>query len=293
VIVLWLFLYLACLIQEAGLYTLEAKSPTTVLLLLPLLLLPLVARLRRKCPGAFEGWPLRAAGTLALVLSLLLARSLNLDFWDTNRWPPAIMAGLLGLALQWVILALPEECDGPGLWIWVAFWEYAGGWHPALTVLGVGLAVCLTAFHAFPRQPAPEPSARPMNPWPALILLGFVLPKPTWDHMLNPTWSRAFAAFAFGAALTHARWMRRIGSRIPGWALLAITGSLGFLYVSALAWLWALLLGAIAGWIWERLPRPLPMMSLTWAFLLGLVLSFMLHSNSGRPILHHLLWTVH
>lgn len=289
-IVLWLLLYLASLIQALGLYTLEAKSPTTFLLLLPLLLLPFTARLRRKCPKAFEGWPLRAAGTLALVLSLLLARSLNLDFWDTKRWPAAILAGCLALALQWVTLALPEESDGPGLWLWVACWEYAGGWHPSLTFLGAGLGACLVAFHAFPRQPAPEVSSHPMRPWPALLLLGLALPKPTWDYMLDPIWARSFAAFAFGAALTHARWMRRIGARVPGWALLVALGGLSFVYLSALPWLWALLLGAVAGWIWDRLPRPLPMTSLTWAFLLGLVLSFLLHSNGGRPILHSLLW---
>lgn len=287
---LWLFLYLACIVRAGALYTLDSDSPTVFALLLPVLFLPLSAWLKGRRPGIFVGWPLRAAGLVALAAAFWMTRTFHLDFWDTNRWQPAIVLGLLGFALQWVAVGLKEEGQGAGLWLWVAFWEYTGGWHPLLPLLGAGLGACLMSFQVIPQQSQAKASARTLGPWPAFLLLGFALPKPAWDYLLDPAWAKVFTLFAMGVALALTDWVRRWGLRLPGWALLVATGLLGFVYPSALAWIWGLVLGIVAGWIWVRLPRPIPLASLTWAFLLGMTLSFAFHANAGRPILRSLLW---
>lgn len=287
---LWLFLYVACLVRVVSLFTLDGRSWSTFLLMLPLLMLPLSLRWKTRHPRTFQGWPLRIAGLLALATSVGLAHWLTLDFWDIRRCTASALAALMGLAFQWVTLARPEECDGPGLWIWIAFWEYTGAWHPALTIMGMGVGACLTAFGALPRHPSPEGPLRPLRVWPALLLLGLALPKPVWDYLQEPAWAHIFAVFALGVALTHAGWLRRAGARIPEGMLLMALGLLFILYPPSWAWVWALVLGGFAGWIWARLPRPLPILPLTSAFLAGLVLSFALHANAGRPVLRHFVW---
>jgi len=290
VIALWLFLYLAWLLRTLGMLTVEGRSWSTFFLLLPLLLLPISIQARKRWPRAFEGWALRIAGIAALVGALCLARLLSLDFWDTKRAGASALVALVGLGLQWVMLARPEASEGPGLWIWIAFWEYTGAWHPALPPLGAGLGACLTAFGAFAPQPAPVVPTRPMRVWPALLLLGLALPKPSWDFLLEPTWAMAFSAFAFGAAVSHLYWIQRIGSKISERYLLVALAAFFVLYPSSRSALWALLLGLFGGWIWARLPRPLPVLRLSMAFLAGLILSFALHANAGRPGLRHFVW---
>lgn len=287
---LWLFLYVAWLVRNLGLLGLEERSWSTLLLLLPLLILPATARVRRLRPELFHGWPTRIAGLLALVASLILARLLSLDFWDTRQVAASALLAVMGLGLQWVMLARPEKTGGVRLWLWIAFWEYAGAWHPALTLLGAGLGAFLAAYQFLPRQPEPLSARVPVQAWPAMFLLGLTLPKPAWDFLLEPAWARAFAAFALGVALTHAGRLRTWGERLPSGVLFGAIGALFALYVSALVSVWALALGLAAGWIWPRLPRPLPAVKLTAAFLVGLLLSFVLHANAGRPLLRHLIW---
>jgi len=287
---LWLFLYLACLTRLVGLYTLPSRSWSTLFLVLPLLLLPASVWLKKQWPRAFQGWPPKIAGLLALGAALGLARLLNLDFWDTKLAPASALAALLGLGAQWVLLAHADETEGPGIWLWIAFWEYAGAWHPALTLLGLGLGACLAAFGALPHRPAPERPQAPLRIWPAFLLLGLALPKPSWDLILEPTWAQAFSAFALGAALSYLPWLRKPGARLPQSALLVLLSTFFVCYPSSLAWLWALLLGILAGWVWARLPRPIPVLRLSVAFLLGLLLSAALHANAGRPFLRHFVW---
>jgi len=287
---LWLFLYLAWLVRNLGLLTIEERSWSTLFLVLPLLMLPLTARLRRHRPELFHGWPTRIAGLLALVSSLVLARLLMLDFWDTKRTGASLLVALLGLGLQWVMLARPEKSGGVGLWLWIAFWEYTGSWHMALPGLGAGLGACLIAFERFPKQAWPKGSKHTLRIWPAFLLLGLTLPKPAWDFLLEPTWANAFAAFALGVALAHLAVFRSLGERLPSPLLLATTAILFVLYPSSQAWAWDLLLGLVPGRSWPRLPRPLPVVQLSAAFLVGLLVSFALHANAGRPLLKHLVW---
>lgn len=287
---IWLFLYVAWLVRNLGLMGLEGRSWSTLFLVLPLVLLPLTARLRRLRPELFHGWPTRIAGLAALAASVILARLLSLDFWDTRQPGASALLALLGLGLQWVALARPERTGGLRLWLWIAFWEYAGAWHPALTLLGAGLGAFLAAFQLLPRQPEPMSVRTPVGAWPAMLLLGLALPKPAWDFLLEPAWARAFAAFALAVALTHTQRLRAWGERLPSGALFGLLGFLFACYLSALVSLWAFVLGLSAGWLWARLPRPLPAAKLTAAFLLGLLLSFLLHANAGRPLLRHLVW---
>ena len=289
-IALWLFLYLAWLVRNLGLLTLEERSWSTFFLVLPLLVLPLTARLRRQRPEWFHGWPTRIAGLIALASSLVLARLLLLDFWDTKRVGASVLLALLGLGLQWVMLARPEPLGGLRLWLWIAFWEFAGAWHPALTPLGAGLGACLLAFDLFPRQPWPHSSRYALRVWPALFLLGLTLPKPAWDFLLEPTWAQAFSAFALGVAFAHLAFLRGLGEKIPSALLLGAMAVLFVIYPSSIAWVWALLLGILGGWSLPRLPRPLPVVQVSAAFLLGLLLSFLLHANAGRPLLKHFVW---
>lgn len=289
-IALWLFLYLAWLVRNLGILTIEERSWSTFFLVLPLLLLPATAWLRRKRAGFFLGWPARLAGLGALVSSLLLARLLLLDFWDTKRVGASVLLAMLGLGLQWVMLARPEPLGGLRLWLWIAFWEYAGAWHSFLTPLGAGMGACLLAFDLFPRQPWPHPSRHVLRVWPTMLLLGLTLPKPAWDFLLEPTWAQAFAAFALGVALAHLAFLRGLGEKIPSALLLSAMAVLFVVYPSSFAWAWALLLGILAGWSLPRLPRPLPVVHLSAAFLLGLLLSFLLHANAGRPLLKHFVW---
>lgn len=289
-IALWLFLYLAWLVRNLGILSIEERSWSTFCLVLPLLALPFTARLRRLRPELFHGWPTRIAGLVALISSLLLARMLSLDFWDTKRTGASLLVALLGLGLQWVMLARPEKSGGISLWLWIAFWEYAGAWHPSFTPLGAGLGAGLVAFDLFPKQPWPPTSQRTVRVWPALLLLGLALPKPAWDFLLEPTWAPAFAAFALGVALTHLAPLRNLGEKLSSTLLLGGMAILFVAYSSAFPWAWALALGGLTGWIWVRLPRPLPAAQLSAAFLLGLLLSFVLHANAGRPLLKHFIW---
>lgn len=289
-IALWLFLYLAWLIRNLGLLTVEARSWSSVFLVLALVVLPGTAWLRKRRPEWFHGWPTRAAGLVALASALLLTRWLSLDFWDTKRTGASILVALLGLGLQWVMLARPEKTSGFAVWLWIAFWDYAGGWHFALTPLGAGLGACLAAFEWLPRQPVSRGPQRGIGIWPAMLLLGLTLPKPAWDYLLDPTWAVSFAAFALGMGLAQLAGLRRLGERLPSLALLGFIAVLFVAYPSAYAWLWALILGLTAGWMWMRLPRPLPILRVTVAFGLGLLLSFVLHANAGRPLLKHIIW---
>ncbi|MCE1230175.1 MAG: hypothetical protein LWX11_11900, partial [Firmicutes bacterium] len=84
--------------------------------------------------------------------------------------------------------------------------------------------------------------------------------------------------------------MRGLGERLSTNSLLGAMALLFVIYFPLHTGWWALALGLIGGWLWQRLPRPLPAPKLTAAFLLGLLLSFLFHANSGRPVVKHFVW---
>jgi hypothetical protein len=287
---IWLFLYVACLVRLLTLYRLDLGHPATLLLLLPILLLPWMDRLRRLQPWLQNTWTLRVAGLVALVSALALARVLNLGYWETHHAGLAGLAALLGLGLSLVAHARPRESAGPGLWLWIAAWEYAGIWHPILTPVGAGLAAFLGAFALWPEGRALPPSRLQVNPFWAPVLFGLVVPKPWFDYHLEGTWAAAMAAGALAAGLASLPRLREKLDQLPNGAILLLLALAFVAYPSAWVLAWSLAVGFLWGILWPRLPRPLPIARISLGFVLGALISFALHSNLGIPFLRPLLW---
>jgi len=286
----WLFLYLGCLMRLMTLYRLGLKYPATYLLLLPILLLPLMERLCRHQPWLLRKPAIRIAGLTALLSALALARLLHLGFADTSEMGAAGLYALLGLSLSLVAQARPGECAGFGSWVWIAFWEYAGTWHPALTLLGAGLSGFLVALGGWPERRALKQSAMRVHPVWAALLLGLVLPKPGFDFQFTGTWPTALAVFALGVGVaglpTSRAYLDRLSTVVP----LTLLGLAFVTYPSAWVWIWALVVGLLWGTLWPRLPQPLSRLRLSVGFVTGVLVSYILHSNLGIPFLRRLLW---
>lgn len=287
---IWLFLYLGCLIQLLTLYRLDVNQPATLLMALPILLLPLMDRLCRHQPWLLGKGAVRVAGLAALVSALALARILNLGFWETRRLGLAALCGLLGLGLLLVVRSIPRETAGPGFWLWIAAWEFAGLWHPVLPLLGAGLSACLGAFGRWPEGEPLEPSRRRVSPFWTLLLLGLVLPKPWFDFNLDGTWAPVMAVFSLAVGGASLSKVRQGLDRLPNAVPLILLALAFVAYPSAWALVWGAAVGLFWGVLWPRLPRPLPLARVSLGFLLGLLLSYGLHSNLGIPFLRRLLW---
>ena len=287
---IWLFLYVSCLVRLLTLYRLDLHHPATLVLLIPILLLPWMDGLRRNQAWLGSKATLRVAGLVALVSALALARILNLGYWETHHLGLAVLAALLGLGLSLVAHAFPRESAGPGLWIWIAAWEYAGIWHPILIVVGVGLSAFLGGFGLWPEGRPLAPSKRQVNPFWVPCLLGLVLPKPWFDFHLEGTWASVMAVFALTTGLASLPRLRDYLDQIPNlWALLLLAAAF-VIYPSAWFLAWAMAVGLLWGILWPRLPRPLPIAKISLGFFLGALVSFFLHSNLGIPFLRPLIW---
>ena len=287
---IWLFLYLGCLMRLMTLYHLAVRRPATFLLLLPILLLPLMKRICDHQPWVLRKVAIRVAGIIALASALTLAWILNLGFGDTANLGLAALYALLGLSLSFVAQALPGECNGRGLWIWIAVWEYAGTWHPVLTLVGAGLSGFLVAYGLWPERGTLKPSARQIHAFWAALLLGLVLPKPGFDFQFTGTWPSALAVFALGVGVTGLPRLREWLDRIPNALPLALLGLAFVVYPSSWVWVWALLVGLLWGILWPRLPQPISRIRLSLGFITGVLVSYILHSNLGIPFLRRLLW---
>ena len=286
---IWLFLYLGCLIRLLTLYRLDLNKPAT-LLLLPFLVQPWLAGLCRRQPWLLRQAVLRGAGLLALATALALARSLNLGFWETRHLGMAALGALLGLSLALVAQSQPRASSGPGLWIWIAFWEFAGSWHPVLTLVGAGLAAFLAAFGTWPESRPATPSVHRLSPVWTLALLGLVLPKPWFDYQFEGTWAGGMAVFALAAGLASLAAFRERLDRLPSAWPLTLLALAFFIYPSAWILSWAAAVGLLWGLIWSRLPETMPLSRAGLGFAFGLLLSYALHSNLGIPFLRRLLW---
>ena len=286
----WLFLYLGCLMRVMTLYRLDLKGPATFLLVLPILLLPLMDRLCRHQPWLQHKVTIRVAGIIALVSALALARTLNLGFADTAHLGMAALYALLGLSLSVVAQAHPGEHTGTGLWIWVAFWEYAGTWHPALTLLGAGLSGFLLAFGQLPEEEPSSPSVLRINAFWAALLLGLVLPKPGFDFQFAGTGPSALAVFALAVGVAGLPRLREPLARLPNALPLVLLGLAFVAYPSAWVCSWALVVGLLWGIVLPRISRPLCRTRTSLGFAAGVLVSYTLHSNLGIPFLRRLLW---
>ncbi len=287
---IWLFLYLGCLIQLLTLYRLDLNKPATLLVALPILLLPLMDRLGRHLPWLLGKGLVRLAGLLSLLSALGMARILNLGFWETRHLGLGALCALLGLGLLLVVRSMPRESAGPGLWLWIAAWEFTGLWHPVLPLVGAGLSAFLAAFGRWPEGEPLAPSTRRASPFWIMLSLGLVLPKPWFDFNLEGNWAPVMAVFALAVGAAGLSRLRKGLDRLSN-ALLLILLALAFVaYPSAWALVWSAAVGLLWGTLWLRLPRPLSLPKLSLGFILGLLLSYALHSNLGIPVLRRLLW---
>ncbi len=286
----WLLLYISCLVRLLTLYRLDLRHASTFVLLTPILLLPWMHGLCRHQPWLQSRGALRVAGLVALLSALALARTLNLGYWETHHLGLAVLAALFGLGLSLVTHAFPRESAGLGLWIWIAAWEYAGTWHPVLIPVGAGLSALLGGFGLWPEGRPLAPALHRVNPFWIPLLLGLVLPKPWFDYHLEGTWASVMAAFALATGLAGLPRVRVYLDRIPNrWVLVPL--ALAFVvYPSAWHLAWATVVGLLWGVLWPRLPRPLSISRLSLGFILGALVSFILHSNLGIPFLRPLLW---
>jgi hypothetical protein len=287
---IWLFLYLGCLVHLLTLYRLDLNRPATLLMALPILILPLMDRLCRYQPWLLGKGVLRGAGLTSLLSALILARTLNLGFWETRHLGLAALCGLLGLGLLLVIRSFPREGAEPGLWLWIAAWQVAGFWHPVLTFVGAGLSAFLGAWGWWPEGDPPPITSRRLGSFWSLALLGLVLPKPWFDFNLEATWAPVMAVFALAVGVAGLPRLRQSLDRLPNAVPLVLLGLAFVLYPSAWALAWGAVLGLGWGVLWPRLPRPLALTRVSLGFVLGLLVSYALHSNLGIPFLRRLLW---
>lgn len=284
---IWLFLWLGGLVHALALYGFDTKHPGGRVLLLPFLLFPLVAWLRKHHPRCFGPSALRIAGLLALASGMLFLGLRYHLHWDTDRVFPGLWAGLLGLSSFWVALGRPSR-QGFGAWSWVAFWMAAGHFDPLLPLLGAGVAAFASAWDLMPGEAEPT-NGQSLSSFLLPFLLGLALPKPWWDWGLQPAWAGPMTSFGLAAGLASLP-TRLSGDRWPKALLLGGIGALAVLYDPRLGLLWGALLGLLTGAAWRRLPRPLPLLGLAYALLLGLAISFVLHANAWIPGLRHLIW---
>lgn len=289
-IAVWLFLYLGSLIQMLTLYRLDANRPATLVLLLPLLALPLLDRLGGRLPWLAGRAATRVAGLVSFGAALALARSLNLGFWETRHLGLAALSALAGGGLLLVLRALVRPEAAMGHWVWLAAWLYAAQWHPVLPFLGAGLSALLGGFGRWPESAAPGPGARRSAPFWTMALLGLVLAKPWYDFNLEGAWAPPLALFSLAAGAAALPRLRERVEPVPGSVLLVLLALPFLAYHPAWLPVWALAVGLCWGSLWVRLPRPLPVTRLSFGFLLGLLVSYALHSNLGLPILGRVLW---
>ena len=287
---IWLFLYLGCLIQLLTLYRLDLNKPATLLLALPILFLPLMDRISRHLPWLLGKGVVRGAGLLSLLSALAMARILNLGFWETRHLGLGMLSALVGLGLLLVVRSKPRENAGPGLWLWIAAWEFTGLWHPVMPLVGAGLSAFLGAFGRWPEGEPLSPASRSASSFWTMLLLGLVLPKPWFDFNLEGTWAPSTAVFALTVGVVGLSRLRE-GLNHLSTALLLILLALAFVaYPSAWALAWSAMVGLLWGALWLRLPRPLSLAKLSLGFVLGLLVSYALHSNLGIPVLRRLIW---
>jgi hypothetical protein len=287
---IWLFLYLGTLMRLMTLYRLDFRRPATILLLLPILLMPVMEWLCRHQPWLLRKPTLQVAGILSVASALALAWILNLGFGDTTSTAHAALYALLGLSLSIVAQALPGECAGFGIWAWIAFWEFTGTWHPILTLLGAGLSGFLVAFGNWPERRRLDPAPSPTHAFWAALLLGLVLPKPGFDFQFTGTWPSALAVFALGVGVAGLASLRTHLDRLPNALPYLLLGLAFVAYPSAWVHAWALAVGLLWGILWPRLPQPISRLRLSLGFITGVLVSYSLHSNLGIPFLRRLLW---
>jgi hypothetical protein len=259
----WLFLYLAGLMEAAIRYRLSLRDGwCAVLILLPLALLGMP---RPKRPSV------RWLGLLiTLGCSIAFARSVSMDFWDTERLDLAFLIAGIGLG-AWLCVreSRPDSAWQVAEWLMVSLGWLLALWNPFAPWMALAPAAALALWS--PLQAVPGNTSGLSPSW-LLFWIGMAVSKPWWD---SDTWGAlGVALWALAVAITCLPRIRALRPPLP----LASLALVPLLYPWLPVWIWAPLLGLLTGWALQRSARPWHRAA-GYALLGGLLLSYGLHSN--------------
>ena len=269
-LITWLSLYLAGLVELAIRYRLSFdRGGAIYIVLIPVVAVAVLRPPRNGSNRVSLICPL-LGGLLALCCTILFARQLSLDFWDTQRLDLAWMSAGVGVG---GLFAVREESPR-------AAWQFANwiiisvGWLLALSdPLAPWLALAPAASLAIWQRAESSPSTVDgLSPAWLLFWIGMALPISWWD---SDAWGAVGTAlWALAAAVTYLPKLRDLR---PPFALTAIA-LLSIAYAWLPIWIWAPLLGALSGWALQHTGRPWHWAA-SYALLAGLLVSYGMHSN--------------
>ncbi len=259
----WLFLYLAGLVEAAIRYRFSLGDGwSAALTLLPLALLAMP-----RPPQPFVRW---LGLLITLGCSIAFARSVSMDFWDTERPDLALLVAGIGLG-AWLTV---RESGTHSAWQ-VAEWGVVSLgwllalWNPFAPWMALAPAAALALL---PPSPAAASKTVGLSPAWLLFWIGMAVSKPWWD---SDTWSAlGVALWALAVTITYLPRIRELRLPFP----LASLALVPLLYPWLPVWIWAPLLGLLSGWALQRTARPWHRAA-GYALLVGLLLSYGLHSN--------------
>ncbi len=259
----WLFLYLAGLVELDTRYRLSGDHGLpTFIGIVPLLVMAVRPTQRRALQ-----W---MGVVMAIACSLIMARMLSLDFWDTQRVDLALLSAGVGLG---GLLAVRDDQLGAAMsvvnWTLVGLGWLLALWHPLGPWIAMGPAASLALWSR--AGPAPIKDGG-LSPGWLLFWIGMAIAKPWWDSEDWGEW--VVALWAFGVAGSYLPKVRDL--RLP-WPL-ALIALLPLSYPWTTNWLWGPVLGLLSGLALQRTARPWPRLS-AYALLAGMLLSYVLHSN--------------
>lgn len=284
-ITFWIFLVLVPVFR--GLCELGADfgNPAIWPLLGTILLAPGLASFREAGFGRLSFR--RGAGLIGLIAAIFLMRRANLQVLEPREWTDALL--LAGVGLGSLLASLSSEGERgamPGTWLWIAGWSLTGLVNPWLPMLGGALGACLDAWGVLPKVEVMKPAGSELFVFLPALLLGLALPKPFWDFGFLPQADQSIAVFGCAVLVILAlpfRLKQMPFSICMGALVIATT-----LYFPGFPMASSAFLGLAAGFLLPRLSaKPA---SFLGGVLLGLMLSFVLHSNLQVSVIRAWAW---
>ncbi len=259
----WLFLYLAGLMEAAIRYRFSLGDGwCAVVIITPLALLAMP-----RPPQAFVRW---LGVLITLGCSIAFARSVSLDFWDTERLDQAFLVAGIGIG-AWLTIretATNTACQ-VAEWLMVGLGWLLALWNPFAPWMALAPAAVLAL--QLQSQTTTSRTSGLSAAW-LLFWVGMAVSKSWWD---SAAWgSLGVALWALAVAVT---WLPRIRDLRPPYPLASLA-LVPILYAWLPVWIWAPLLGLLTGWALQRSARPWHW-SAGYALLVGMLLSYGLHSN--------------
>jgi hypothetical protein len=291
----WLFLYVAGLIELALRYRVSfGRGSAAIILLIPLLAVAIPRRFVLKAkfhPKLDRVLPWLGA-ILAFVCAIVFARITSLDFWDTQRFDLAWLCAGIGLG-GW--LAIQDDHDSQSEttdnwnivnWLMVSVGWLLTLWHPTAMWLLIGPIAAMSLLQS--RNTNMTERALPVTGlvsagW-VMFLIGLGVSKTWWDS--DTMGALGTALWGLGVAAASLPKVRNV---MLGYTLVWLA-LFPLLYVWLPIWMWAPGYGVLCGWAFQRTIMPWNQ-AITYVLLLGLLLSYALHSN--LQIFGLLLWGAH